>query len=104
MLRRDKVHLTLQSQSHPRMRRKSFSWWKRILNTKTSVIEKKMPGVLGTRGGLLMALAWVAGIAVTPWLRWFVAGSLLLGLLFATVLHYRYSKAAGPPDILKSKD
>ncbi len=75
----------------------------RKLNTEPGFLEKKL-GILGTRGGATTAIAWVVGIAVTPWLRWFVAGSLLLGLLFATVIQYLHNREPPPPDILKPED
>ena len=71
----------------------------RIFSEKPSKLEKKL-GIFGTRGGATTVVAWVVGIALTPWPRWFVAGSLLLGLLFATVLRYRHNREPPPPDIL----
>ena len=64
----------------PRKRRYSSHWW----NQDIRLLEKKL-GIFGTRSATLTAIGWVIGIAVTPWLRWFVSGSLLLGLLLATV-------------------
>jgi hypothetical protein len=81
--------------------RKRRSW--RFLDPKPSALQKKL-GILGTRGGAVTAIGWVIGIAVTPWLRWFVAGSLLLGLLFATIFQYLHNRELAPPDILKSED
>ena len=75
----------------------------RILDSKPGFLGKKL-GILGTRGGATTAIACVVGIAVTPWLRWFVAGSLLLGLLFATLLQFVNNREAPPPDILKPED
>jgi hypothetical protein len=74
-----------------------------ILDSKPGVLEKKL-GILGTRGGATTAIMWVVGIAVTPWLRWFVAGSLLLGLLFATLIQHVHNREPAPPDILKPED
>jgi hypothetical protein len=74
-----------------------------FLRTKPSALEKKL-GILGTRGGAITAIGWVVGIAVTPWLRWFVAGSLILGLLFATVLQYLHNWESPPPYVLKPED
>jgi hypothetical protein len=77
--------------------------WSRIFGEKPGAIEKKF-GVLGTRGGANTAILWIIGIAATPWLRWFIAGSLLLGLLFATIFQYLHNHEAPAPDILKPED
>ena len=62
---------------------------------KIGVLEKKL-GIFGTRGGATTAIFWLIAIAVTPWLRWFVAGSVFLGLLFATILVHLHDREPRP--------
>jgi hypothetical protein len=94
--------LNARKQSHPR-RRSKFSRWLHVVNQNPGALTNKL-GILGTRRGAITAIGWIVGIAVTPWLRWFVAGSLLLGLLFATAFQYIHNRETAPPDILKPED
>lgn len=88
----------------PRKRR-TRSIWRYIFayRRKPRPLERKL-GIFGTRAGALTVIGWVIGIATTPWLRWFVSGSLLLGLVFATVFQYLHNREPVPPDIFKPED
>ena len=57
-------------------RKSKLPWRRRPIN------EKKL-AKWGTRGAVLLTLVWVVGIIETPWLRWFVLASVVLGVVFA---------------------
>ena len=86
----------------PQTRKRRSRWW-RFSNRKPGYLEKKL-GIFGTRGGATTAIIWIIAIAATPWLRWFVAGSLIAGLLLATAFQYLHNREPAPPDILKPED